>query len=310
MAKRIAVVSLAILIMASLSAASQQSRPPVSKITKVVMLGTGNPAPIPDKMGASVAIVVNGTPYIVDAGVGLMRRASAANRAGVKGLESPNLRRVFLTHLHTDHTLGLPDLIFTPWIFGRKVPLEVYGPKGTEAMTHHILEAWSEDNYVRTHGLETANTTGNAVNAHEIQPGVIYQDSNVKVTAFRVPHGGWKESFGYRFDTPDRVIVLSGDEAPSDAIVEACNGCDMLLHEVYSERGLAASDTAWKAYIKSAHISTAELAQLATRARPKTVILYHQMYFGGPKDTDAGMVAELAARWKGRIISAKDLDVY
>jgi ribonuclease Z len=177
-------------------------------------------------------------------------------------------------------------------------------------MTHHIIEAWSEDNDIRIHGLEKGNSTGNAVNAHEIQPGVIYQDSNVKVTAFRVPHGAWKESFGYRFDTPDRVIVISGDEAPSEAIANACNGCDMLLHEVYSHFGYSASDDGWKAYLRSAHTSTDELAEIATKARAKTVVLYHQMYFGGPTDTDARIVRELAARWKGRIISAKDLDVY
>ena len=105
-----------------------------SSKTKIVFLGTGNPAPNPDKLGPSVAIIVNGTPYLVDAGVGIVRRAAAASRGGVKGLEMPNLRIVFLTHLHSDHTLGLPDLMETPWIMHRTAPLEVYGPVGTTAM--------------------------------------------------------------------------------------------------------------------------------------------------------------------------------
>lgn len=301
-----------LLVFNATNAAAQRSAGPApSPVTRVVMLGTGNPSPMPDKMGASVAIVVNGTPYIVDAGVGVVRRASAANHAGVKGLEMPELRRVFLTHLHSDHTIGLPDLIFTPWIMGRKAPLEVYGPRGTAKMVDHILAAWSEDNEIRINGLERGNPTGNKANVHEIAPGVVYQDRNVKVTAFRVHHGSWKESFGYRIQTPDRVIVISGDESPGNAVAEQCNGCDMLLHEVYSEYGYRASNDAWKAYVRSFHTSTTELAGIAAKARPKTLILYHQMYFGGPGDTDARLVAEIAAAgWKGRVIASKDLDVY
>jgi ribonuclease BN (tRNA processing enzyme) len=278
--------------------------------TKIVFLGTGNPAPTPDRMGPAVAIVVNGTPYLVDAGVGVVRRASAANRAGVKGLEMPNLKTVFLTHLHSDHTIGLPDLISTPWIMGRTAPLAVYGPAGTAAMTTHIFAAWSADNDIRINGLEKGNTTGNKVNAHEIVPGVVYQDSNVKVTAFYVKHGSWTQAFGYRFDTPDRSIVISGDTSPSESIADNCHGCDVLIHEAYTQRGYTESSAAWARYSKSFHTTTIELADLATRARPKTLILYHQMYFGGAKDTEAGMLAEIRSRYKGTVVSARDLDVY
>src|SRR5258708_10621912 len=169
-------------------------------------------------------MVVNNTPYIVDAGVGVVRRAAAANAAGVKGLEMPNLKTVFLTHLHSDQTLGLPDLMETPWIMHRTAPLEVYGPIGTAAMTGHLMQAWSADNDIRINGLERGNRTGNKVNAHEIRPGVIYQDSNVRVTAFLVNHGSWAQAFGYRFDTPDRSIVISGDASPSESVSENCNG--------------------------------------------------------------------------------------
>jgi ribonuclease BN (tRNA processing enzyme) len=298
---------LAVLVLGSSASARQHGGSPT---TKIVMLGTGNPAPNPATMGASVAIVVNGTPYIVDAGVGLVRRASAASRAGVKGLEMPNLKRVFLTHLHTDHTIGLPDLIFTPWIMRRTAPLEVWGPEGTKSMIDHILQAWSADNDIRINGLEHGNTTGNKVVVHEIMPGVVYQDSNVKVTAFLVKHGSWKQAFGYRFDTPNRSIVISGDTSPSESIVSACNGCDVLLHEVYSERGYEESAEDWRAYSKAFHTTTFELADLATRARPKLLVLYHQMYFGGAKDTQASQLAELRSKYKGRVVSANDLDVY
>src|SRR5260370_41836619 len=109
--------------------------------TRIVFLGTGTPSPDPDRMGAAVAIVVNGTPYIVDCGAGVVRRASAASRAGVQGLSATNLKIAFITHLHTDHTLGYPDLIFTPWVMARKKRLKVYAPVGIRPMTNQILEA-------------------------------------------------------------------------------------------------------------------------------------------------------------------------
>jgi ribonuclease BN (tRNA processing enzyme) len=307
---RITVLALACCLLAAPARAQPTSAPPRSSVTKIVMLGTGNPSPDPRKMGPAVAIVVNGMPYLVDAGVGVVRRIAAASRAGVAGFEAEKIRRVFLTHLHSDHTLGLPDLLLTPWIMGRTVPLEVYGPEGTAAMTDHIRRAWSADNEVRINGLERGNPTGNAVIPHEIGPGVVYRDSNVTVTAFLVRHGSWKQAFGYRFQTPDRTIVLSGDSSPTEAIVEQCAGCDVLLHEAYSEFGYRASPEPWRAYLRSFHTSTKELAALAGRARPKHLVLYHQMYFGGPSDTDARLVQEIRAVWQGPVIASKDLDVY
>ena len=278
--------------------------------TQIVFLGTGNPSPDPDRMGAAVAIVVNGTPYIVDCGTGVVRRASAAFGAGVQALKTTNLKIAFITHLHTDHTLGYADLIFTPWIMGRKEPLEVYGPVGIKTMTEHILEAYREDNDIRINGLERGNATGNKVNVHEIRPGVIYKDGNVTVKAFLVKHGSWRQAFGYRFETSDRTIVISGDTSPISSVIENCDGCDVLIHEVYSQVGYAASSEDWRKYISSFHTSTKELAEIATKARPGVLILYHQMFFGGPTDTEEGMLAEIHQTYKGKVVSAHDLEVY
>src|SRR5207248_9975472 len=143
------------------------------------------------------------------------------------------LKIVFITHLHSDHTLGYPDLIFTPWVLERAEPLEAYGPRGLKRMTEHIERAWSEDVRLRLHGLEEANATGYRVNVHEIRlsrsdadtrarapaPHVIYRDANVTVSEFPVKHGSWKYAYGYRFDTKDRRIVISGDTAPTDEVV-------------------------------------------------------------------------------------------
>src|SRR6266852_7854415 len=124
-----------------------QPAPPVApRGTQIVLLGTGNPPADPDRSGPATAIVVNGTPYLIDFGAGVVRRAKAAVAdRGLTALEPTNLRVVFVTHLHSDHTVGYPDLILTPWVLGRRVPLEVYGPKGITAMTEHVLAAYQED---------------------------------------------------------------------------------------------------------------------------------------------------------------------
>jgi len=278
--------------------------------TQVVLLGTGNPAADPDRMGPSVAIVVNDTPYLVDCGPGVVRRASAAFHKGIAGLAVQKLKTAFITHLHSDHTLGYSDLIFSPWVLGRKDPLETYGPTGLKAMTDHLLAAYSEDIDIRTNGLEKGNRTGYKVNAHEIKPGVVYKDENVTVKAFLVHHGSWKEAYGYRFETPDKVIVLSGDCAPSPSVIENCDGCDVLLHEVYTQLGYDESKPDWRKYITNFHTSTKELAELATKAKPKLLVLYHQMFFGGPKDTEEGLLKEMHEFYPGQVVSAHDLDVY
>ena len=122
-------------------------------------------------------------------------------------------------------------------MLGRKVPLEVYGPPGIESMTHHIHQAYKADIKVRLDGLEPASPDGYKVNVHTIKAGVVYKDTNITVTAFPVKHGAWGHSFGFRFDTPDKSIVISGDCVPSEELIRHAKGCDILVHEVYSEKG-------------------------------------------------------------------------
>jgi len=139
-------VTIWIVIFASAVPAQQIQDKSLTSKTQVVLLGTGNPFPDPDRSGPATAVVVNGSAYLVDFGAGVVRRAKAAMfDKGIVALEPTNLKVVFATHLHSDHTVGYPDLIFTPWVMGRTVPLEVYGPKGLKAMTDHILAAWQDD---------------------------------------------------------------------------------------------------------------------------------------------------------------------
>jgi len=275
--------------------------------TQIVLLGTGTPNADPDRSGPSTAIVVNGTPYIVDFGPGVVRRAAAAHRAGVTGLAVSNLKIAFVTHLHSDHTAGYPDLIFTPAVLDRNAPLEVYGPKGIKAMTEQILKAYAEDMEVRLHGLEPSQPAGYKVNAHEIRPGVIYKDRNVTVKAFPVKHGSWPQAFGYRFETPDRIIVISGDCTPSPGVIEHCQGCDVLIHEVYSQAGLAKRPPEWQRYHSNFHTSSRELAEIANRAKPGLLLLYHQLLWSSTKEE---LMKEIREGYQGKVAYGNDLEVY
>jgi ribonuclease BN (tRNA processing enzyme) len=276
--------------------------------TQLVLLGTGTPNDDPDHSGPAVAVVVGNDVYLVDAGPGIVRRAALAKRQdSLPALAAENLRRVFLTHLHSDHTVGLPDLILSPWVLGRTAPLEIYGPRGTRRMVDLLESAYSEDIGIRLKGGEPSNKTGYVAMAHDVSPGIVYRDSNVTVTAFAVSHGKWAQAFGYRFQTRDRSIVVSGDTEPSDAVVRACNGCDVLLHEVYSASRLKTRTPDWQHYHRAYHTSGEELGSVAARARPKVLVLYHQLYWG---DTDEGLVREVQAHFSGRVVSGKDLGIY
>jgi ribonuclease BN (tRNA processing enzyme) len=281
---------------------------PQTSRTRVVMLGTGTPNADPDRFGPAVAVVVDDASYLVDFGVGVVRRAAAAERAGIKALGVTNLKLAFATHLHSDHTLGLADLIFSPWVLDRDAPLSVYGPRGLRAMTKHLVAAYTDDLRVRSSGGEPAHKYNpRTVDVHEIAPGAVYRDALVTVTAFAVDHGSWPQAFGYRFQTPDRTIVVSGDSGPESRIEEQCRRCDVLVHEVYSEAGFAKRPPEWQAYHSRYHTSSRQLGAIASRARPGLLVLYHQLMWSSTEDE---LLAEVQSAYDGQVVSAHDLDVY
>jgi ribonuclease BN (tRNA processing enzyme) len=297
------------LLATSLSAGGQQPSAAPTR-TEIVLLGTGTPPADPDRSGPATAVVVNGTAYLVDMGAGIVRRAkSAVVDQGVAALDPVKLRVVFVTHLHSDHTVGYPDLLLTPWVIGRRVPLEVYGPSGIKAMTEHLLEAYRVDFETRTRDRQTAE--GHAAIAHEVIPGIVYKDANVTVTAFPTKHA--MESFGYRFETADRSIVISGDTNPTQATIDACNGCDVLMHEVLTLEWLAKRPD-FQGYAARFHTTTAQLTELATKARPRLLILYHASIAIRPavdseRSTPATLLREMSG-YAGQVVVGRDLDVY
>lgn len=276
---------------------------PGSDTTTIVLLGTGMPRPDPEAHGPATAIVVGQRVFLVDAGAGVERQLAAAH------LPINGVTAVFITHLHSDHTLGYPDLILTSWVMGRRTPLEAYGPHGLAHMTSAILDAWSEDIHLRITGLERESPTGYQVHVHEIDPGVVYDSAGVRVTAIRVQHGAWPEALGYRFDTPDRSITLSGDTRPSEDLVRAAAGTDVLIHEVYPASRVAPEHRpggeSWPQYLRAYHTSDVELGALAARIKPKLLILYHIVRMGASDEEILAGVRR--GGFTGRVVIGKDL---
>ena len=289
--------------------AAGQPRAPAGR-TRVVLLGTGTPGAEPDRSGPATAIVVDDTPYLVDFGPGVVRRATAAFVNGVDALHVQNLRLAFLTHLHSDHTAGYPDLILTPWVLGRREPLHVYGPPGLAAMSENILEAYREDIRVRVGGAEMLDPAGVRVVPHEFteERGVVYEDELVSVEAFAVPHGNWEHAYGYKFVTVDRTVVLSGDTGPFDGLVEIARDADILLHEAYSSAAFYRRNLGTRRYHGTFHTSATKVGEIAARANVGMVVLYHQLHLAG--DSPEQMVAEVEAQFDGPVVYGRDLDVF
>src|SRR5215475_3476468 len=274
--------------------------------TKVVLLGTGTPVPDPERSGPATAIVVDDSAYLVDFGPGVVRRAKAVVfDRGVTALEPANLKVAFVTHLHSDHTAGYPDLILTGWTAGRRAALEVYGPTGLRSMTDHLLEAYRIDIETRTNleGDQRSNPEGWKVNAHDIKSGIVYRDGKVTVTAFPTKHA--MESYGFRFDTPDRSVVISGDTSPTEETTKACNGCDVLIHEARALDLLARLPEERRAFGARNHTTSEQLAALATKAKPGLLIVYHAWIAWGPSVVPSG--EQPVALGTGQSHSAADI---
>lgn len=270
---------------------------------ELVLLGTGMPRPNPEASGPATAVVLGDRLFLFDAGPGVMRQLAAA------GLSIKGATAVFVTHLHSDHTLGLPDLIFTSWVMGRQKPMAVYGPHGLRAMTDHITAAWREDITIRTDGLEREVAGGWKVKVREIAAGVVYDSGGVRVTAIPVDHGDWKEAYGYRIDAGGRSFVISGDTRSSAALRAAARGADVLVHEAYPELRLAPEDRPggenWPAYMKAFHTSDVEVGALAAAAGVKQVVLHHLVRMNG---TDEELIAGVRrGGFKGPVVVGKDL---
>lgn len=275
--------------------------------TKLIVLGSGTPNPDPNRAGSAYAVVVNETPYLIDFGPGVIRRAASLSPpwgGKIEAMTVKNFEHAFLTHIHSDHSAGLADLLLTPWIMGRDKKLNLYGPKGLEQMASSTLEAFEDDINYRIYGTQPSNKMGYKFNFYLLSEGLIYEDENVSVEAFTVPHGSFDDAYGFRFTTEDKVIVFSGDTGPSKTLEKFAAGADILVHEVYSNAGFLKKTKDWQIYHQGHHTSTFEVGEIASRAKPKLLLLSHILFWGSTTDE---ILKETQSTYKGEIKIAEDL---
>jgi ribonuclease BN (tRNA processing enzyme) len=276
--------------------------------SRLILLGTGGgPTPKRGRASPAQAIVVNGACYIVDCGNGVARQMVLA------GLPLSAIRAVFITHQHSDHNADYGNLIWLAWAATLTAKVNTYGPPPLEEMTRLFLKMNEYDIRTRMADEGRPDLT-KMISPHEISaPGAVMQDRNVKVTAALVDHGAVKPAFAYRFDCPDRAIVISGDTRPSENLVRLAHGAEMLVHEVMYlpalEKVIAGEPNAktLRQHLLASHTTTQEVGRIATEAGVKTLVLSHFVPGGEPQIPDSVWYDAVSPYFKGRLIVGRDL---
>src|SRR3954470_1127466 len=263
--------------------------------TRVITLGTlGGPPPRAYRAQSSNLLIVNDTFYVVDAGDGVARRLAKA------GMNIRDIGTIFITHHHGDHTAGLGTLMSVAWTQGRTTPIDVYGPPGTERLVRGAVQYFTLSSEIRIAERGHTVPIARVFFGHDVGTGVVYQDANIKVTAVENSHfdfhessdsGGYK-SYSYRFETPDRVIVFTGDTGPCESVAELAKGADLFVAEANSvddRKQAMINDGSWQTMSEQdrvriltratrGHLTPEMVGQMATSANVKTVVLTHLTY--------------------------------
>lgn len=276
--------------------------------TQVVVLGTGNPIPDAYRAGSSIAVIHKGEAYLFDVGAGSVQNAIVARyKYDIPSLYPSQICCVFLTHLHSDHTMDYAELAFTLW-WRRRQSLSAWGPAGLRDMTAGAYAMMAADTDIRVNGIQPVpNPDAYKVVVTEIEAGIVFEKGDLIVEAFDVPHGEVKPAFGYRITTDDKTIVISGDTAVSEELLEKSRGVDLLFHEVISDNGLSTNTEIWQKYHKSYHTLASDLGKLASEAKPGLLVLYHGLFYGVPETV---IVDEVSAVYDGAVVLADDLDKF
>jgi ribonuclease Z len=244
-----------------------------SQEIKVTLLGTGGPPPAMNRFGPSSLVEVAGQRLVFDAGRGSLLRLAQI------GVPLRSIDALFLTHLHSDHVVGIPDLLLTGWIVGRRTSaFRVWGPQGTQRMMTLLEQAFEFDIRIRR-SHERAHPGGIVVIARDIAEGVVYEEGGVKITAFEVDHDPVKPAFGFRIDHAGRSVVLSGDTRVSPNLIRHAQGVDLLIHEVVVPASLrrtfpnAPADILER--IVSYHVTPEQAGEVFARTKPKLAVYSH-----------------------------------
>jgi ribonuclease Z len=267
-------------------------------IIKVTLLGTGTPRPVMERFGPGILVEAGGETLLFDAGRGCLQRMYQLNIGYNK------LTALFLTHLHSDHIVGLPDLWLTGWLISlRAIPLTIFGPKGTANMVDYLRKAYSYDISIRIED-DKAPPEGSKLSATDISQGVIYERNGVKVTAFNADHGVIKPAFGYRIDYNGHSVVLSGDTKYSENLISFAKGTDLLIHEVMiAPDSLPATDPKYNITIH--HTKPEQAAKLFNIVKPKLAVYSHIVKLYGR--TEEEIMKRTKENYAGAIIMGEDL---
>jgi ribonuclease BN (tRNA processing enzyme) len=291
--------------------------------TTLITLGTrGGPLPTKDRAQSSNLLVVNGALYLVDAGGGVTGRIAQSD------YDFRKIGKIFITHPHSDHTAGLATLLVSQWEYQRAEPTDIYGG-GVEALVKGALDYLTPNAEIRwAEGKKRPMT--DTFHGHDVGPGLVYRDANVKVTAVEnthfhfqpgtPPYGKYK-SYSYRFETPDRVVYFTGDTGPSDAVVELAKGADLYVTETTSPDDLVElfkRNGAWQAktsseqegflrHMHEEHVTPQDIGKMAAKAGVKAVVMTHLGPSVNPNDDYQRFVDEAKKYYSGPITLAKDL---
>jgi len=276
---------------------------------KLTFLGTGAPRPSPKRYGPSILLEAGETKILVDAGPGMRQRIFQAG-----GFELlTDIHTVLITHLHFDHTIELPNLWLTGWLFGRKTNMKVYGPEGTSEFMGHFEKAFDWD--LRYRYLTNVHEEGSDLITEDIEPGVFYNQNGIKITAFDVAHlpidpeteellGLEGATFGYRVDYKGRSVVFSGDtrSLPGSKIIEMSKGVDVLIHETQIPYPGDSKEAKLANVSMIVHSSPEQVAHVFNETRPRLGIYHHIIPPETTRDELLGMTD-----YDGRMEVAEDL---
>jgi ribonuclease Z len=274
---------------------------PSEDVFRVTLLGTGAPPPSIERFGPSTLVEVGREKFIFDAGRGAMQRLHQL------GIAFNEITGLFLTHHHSDHVVGFPDLWLTGWIgrpWGkRSAPLPVWGPAGTREMMEHLPKAFHVDIRVRS---KSYPPDGVKLIAEEINEGGVFENDGIKVTAFEVDHGGeGLPAFGYRIDYGGRSAVLSGDTTFNENLIEHARGADLLVHEVTAVAGSAAENPEQLKRISSNHTTPQQAGEIFARVEPKLAVYNHLLLFGNATTRD--LIPATRQKYAGPLVVGEDL---
>ena len=258
---------------------------------KVTLLGTGTPFPNAERFGSAILVEGAGTKLLFDCGRGVVIRLTEA------GVSPKEIDGLFLTHLHSDHIVGIPDLWLSGWFLGRSKPLPIWGPQGTSSMAKHLAQAFAFDTRIRQAAPDPLPAAGVEVDPKEVAQGEIYNDGSTRVSAFLVDHGAVKPAFGYRVDSAGHSVVISGDTKFCQNLVDFAKGTDCLIHAAWS--------AGWKnpAPPSQRSIASAEDGgRVFAIVKPKLGVVYHY------KDEE-GLEDAVRKEYNSPFVIAKDLMV-